>query len=466
MGELGTWGKRLIAGLAVGLALASLRAWLGIFYLGQPVNEILIWKADDAPGLPRALYQPVKLFGNHYFGDFQEGISWGVLLVERHLSPYIDSVSYLPAAVLPFAALALLPLKASFAVYVSAMALGLLVPIWLMTAPIRTSERVLILCLLGTITVPFLAVLDRGNLQGFVSAAVGFGLWAASKHRWSLMAGLLVLAICLKGYPIVLLVIPLAYRKWRLAAIVTLMAGVISSLLFAIMPGGLFENIRNYLTALATFSGQGLPTHNYSFVGAIHQLVALRIGDSEVSGWLSTHSYMPWLIALGWLLLIWVIIVGRRVPQWCWGPLALASLQVVAPISYAYTLGWAGLAGVWFIRGNLIPDSPNPTGKDPVVLAPWAQLTLRVLTMGTLLVTLTPIGIMVTNGTVSTSFAPILSPGMIAVTGLVALVMTLSSRVVSPAHHQQAETIRSGSVKRPHHSILQPRNGPLDTARG
>jgi hypothetical protein len=429
MGSDADWGRRLIAGLAIGLALATVYGLVSVFYLGQPVNQFLSWRSDDIPALPRAMYQPVKLIGVHYFGDFQEGMSWGYTLVKEHVSPYSSLVIYLPAAMLPFIALAFLPLKTSFIIFTVATALGMLVPIWLMTRAMRTTDRLLIVCLLGAMSVPFLSTMDRGNLQGIVIAAVGFSLWAASTNRWRLMAGLLVLAICLKGYPIVLLVIPLAYRRWRLVTVVTLAAVGISMLLFALLPGGMFQNIGDYMEALKTYSGRGSSTHNYSFMGPLHHLLALRVGDTAAFDFLGSHPSVWILSSLVWLLMIWVVIVGRRVPQWCWGPLALASLQVLPPLSFAYSLSWAVLAGVWFIRGTLIPDPPDSLRLPRVVLAPWEESTLRILTMACLLVTLTPIAIMVTTGTTSTLLSSMLSPVLIFITGVVAVALTVQGQV-------------------------------------
>lgn len=423
--ELSPWGRRLIAGLAVGLTLAAVRLWVGVFYLAHPVNTILVWRAQDRPSLPSSVYQPERLLGVHYFGDFQEGLSWGALILERHTSPYDLMVTYLPAAVLPFAALVSLPPKASAAIYLTAMALGILVPIWIMMALVRTSERILVLCLLGAITVPFIGTMDRGNLQGFVIASVGFGLWAASTKRWRLMACFLVLAICLKGYPIFLLIIPIAYREWRLTAQISLTAGAISAILFAALPGGMGENVANYVTALRSFGGMANPDYNYSFVGALQQLTALLVGDSLAAG-LARQSIISLLFAVAWLLLIWILIVVRRVPQWCWGPLALASLQVITPISYAYSLSWAGLAGVWFIRGDLIPNPPTRVGEPPVDLSSSQTVCLRVLTMTALIVTLVPMPIVVNTGAITTTLAPLLSPVTIAATGVAGLVLTLS----------------------------------------
>lgn len=422
--ELSPWGRRLIAGLTVGLALAAVRLWVGVFYLGTPVNTILVWRAEDKPALPPSEYQPEALLGVHYFGDFQEGLSWGALIVERSASPYDLMVTYLPAAVWPFAALASLPTQAAFAIYLSAMALGILVPIWLMTAMIRTSERIMVLCLLGVLTVPFIGTMDRGNLQGVVIAAIGFALWAASTKRWRLMACLLVLAICLKGYPIFLLIVPIAYGKWRLAALITLSAGAISGVLFALMPGGIAHNVSNYVTALRSFGGMSIPDYNYSFVGALQQAAAVPVGDSLAAG-LARQPGLSLLIAAAWLLLIWILIVGGRVPQWCWGPLALASLQVITPISYAYSLTWAGLAGVWFLRGELIPNPPARVGRSPEALSPSQEVFLRILTMSALMVTLVPMGLAVTTGEVTTTLAPLLSPVAIAATGVAALTLTL-----------------------------------------
>ncbi len=108
-------------------------------------------------------------------------------------------------------------------------------------------------------------------------------------------------------------------------------------------------------------------------------------------------------------------------PQWCWGPLALASIQLVVPLSFVYTTAWAPLAAIWFASGYLI----STRAKTDTGGAPAESVSLRILLVLALVVTLAPSVFTISgSGGFKTPLAQYLSPVLILVTLGTAIILS------------------------------------------
>ena len=74
---------------------------------------------------------------------------------------------------MPFVPLMLLPLPAAAAISFLLSVGVLLVPLWLMLAPLRWEYRTIILTPVALMTTPFISVLDRGNEIGIAVGLEG-----------------------------------------------------------------------------------------------------------------------------------------------------------------------------------------------------------------------------------------------------------------------------------------------------
>ncbi len=263
-GAWSIWGIRLTMFLSVAIAVCLGWAWLETFYRHVAVNSQLSYGSFDPP-LPSGIPLSVKvrpIIGNHYFGDFQ--LPWAYAAELRHgFSPYLELYrpeQYPPFAQVLFVPLTLLSLPAAAAIYFLLSVGVLLVPLWLMLAPLKWEYRTIILTPVALVTTPFISLLDRGNDIGIAVGLIAWALWAWRSERWVVCGAFLAAAIALKAYPAALLVVPLALRRYRFTALVAGSAVLVSLATLAAYPGGYVRNLRAFLPAL---EGRPAPRPSY-----------------------------------------------------------------------------------------------------------------------------------------------------------------------------------------------------------
>src|SRR5262249_24560511 len=160
---------------------------------------------------------------------------------------------------------------------------------------------------------------------------------------------------------------------------------------------------------------------SWSLYSVIPKTGGLLLGSASVRGLLAADGLATWIPALAYLGALYFIIVRRRVPQWCWGPLALASMQLLVPISYVYTSAWALPAAVWYVQGRLIP-LPDRSSIDDAV----GHVILRLLLLLALTATLVPsVFTIAGSGGFDISTTALLSPLLLFVTLGVAFVSSI-----------------------------------------
>jgi len=194
---------------------------------------------------------------------------------------------------------------------------------------------------------------------------------------------MLALAIAFKGYPAALLIVPLGLRRYRFAILVGATAIVLNFSALLFFPGGLFENLKRLMPALTSLNlHNGTELLSWNIYSLVPKAVGLVAGAGVSSGLKQPDSKILWAFSALYLLGVWLIIARRRVPQWCWGPLALASVQVVVPLSYSYSTIWSVLGCVWFAKGELFKVAdPQMAHRRTAVLRASVLLTLVVTTV-------------------------------------------------------------------------------------
>lgn len=383
------WGTRLVALLLLATAISLGFAWVDQFYRGVSVNSILSFMAKDSPWMP-VHTTAVPIIGGHYFGDFQLPLAWASNI--RHsLSPYLSSTipaNYPPVAIVVLAPFTFLPIKIALSFFLFISASVFLIPLWLLLSPLKFPSRVIVLVPIALLTSPFLSMLDRGNDIGIGLGLVAWTVWAWRKERWLWCGVFLVAAISFKAYPIALLIVPLALRKYRFAAIVLSMSILLNLIALTIIPGGFGRNLRALVPAMTSQQlTTGTQLTSWSFYSILPKAAGLLLGPAHIAQFLQPNHILLWLPSAAYLILIFLVIRRQRVPQWCWGALGLASIQLVVPISGVYTTGWACLAAIWYMQGQLI------SGALPAETKPGRMnedTSLRVLVMLAISATLVP----------------------------------------------------------------------------
>jgi hypothetical protein len=384
-----SWGVRLITLVSIALAISLGWDWIQTFYRDVAVNAQLSFSAGDQPWMPLdSVARPI--IGNHYFGDFQLPLGYGSNL--RHsLSPYLSSAipaNYPPFASIVFALFSFLPLKFSVVVYLALSAVIFLLPLWLLLSPLKVESRVIFLIPVAVLTLPFISILDRGNDIGIAVGLVAWALWAWKSERWVWCGVLAAAAIAFKGYPAAILIVPLALRRYRFTALVGGAAVALNLLSLLMFPGGYFKNLRAVPSAMISYKLNGGATQlaSWSLFSLIPKTAGLLLGPSAAHGLLTPDRALLWLPSIIYLIGVYLLIRRGRVPQWCWGPLALASLQLVVPLSFAYTTAWAPLSAIWFAWGHLV-DKPV---DEPHAGITATSVALRIFILLGLTATLVP----------------------------------------------------------------------------
>lgn len=381
------WGTKLVALLTGALMVSLGWLWAATFYLEQPSSEILSWVVADLPG---QLANPQRYFslGDHYFSDFVIPIDWVHQARQQASSPYGPGVVYLPFAIIFFWPLAVLPAPFSLSLYIGATLTLLAVGFWLLLRPLAPSNRLVIALVALVVTTPFIAIFDRGNVQGLLVAAIVWGVLAWRTGHWNLGALAIGFAIAVKGYPAVLLLVPILAGRPKAAALGLGSALLANLVAILALPGGLAANIDGYVQATTDFASTGMIDAQVSLASAIIQWSSiLGLDVTGSASFIAVIAGITWVFGVVWLL--W----NRQVPEWVGLVLLLASLQMAVPTSYSYTMSWAFLGVAWFGWGSLL-QLKNSTGEEEPCFLRW-------LFAAALVATLTPFAFRtVINGTV------------------------------------------------------------------
>jgi hypothetical protein len=404
-----------------------------VFYRGVAVNTLLSANAFDrelTPNFP--LYRTAKpIIGVHYFSDFQLPLAYATNL--RHaISPYFGRnppTRYPPFSQVLFVPFSYLPLHLSALIYLGLSAAVFLVPLWLLLAPLKLEYRIMFMVPVAVLTTPFISFLDRGNDIGIVVGLITWAIWAWRSERWVLCGSFLAAAIALKVYPAGLLVVPFALRRYRFTIFVAASALIVNLLALAAYPGGYFRNLRAVLPSLESTSSTLTQSTSWSLYSIIPKTVGLVFGPSSLHQLLSPHSALVWLPSILYICGLYLVIRRGRVPQWCWGPLSLASIQLVAPLSFVYTTAWAPLAALWFAWGYFVDVGAENRTRDNAM--EW--VTLRIMLLLALTATLTPSVFEIWgSGGYHTPVARYLSPVLLVVTLCTAIVGSFGSTKLEP----------------------------------
>jgi hypothetical protein len=426
--SLSVWGTRLLTVVLVMLAVSLVWAWVQESYRGVDALSRLSYVPNDKPGtLPNDhLRYAEPIVGDHYFGDFQVPLSYARDLRDS-ISPYLRGApeQYPPFTQVLFVPLTFLPVHASVWLYLFAMAVIFLAPLWLLLSRLGAQQRIQFLVPTAILTTGFIGIMDRGNDVGIAVGCVAWALWAWKTERSLLSAVFLAVAIALKAYPAALLIVPLALRRYRYAVGVAGAALVANLIPLLLYPGGLSRNLAEVTSATR---GQSPPLYqlvSWSLYSVIPKTSGLLLGPLRVYDLLAPKGPLIWLPSLLYAAGLYFVIARGRIPQWCWGPLALASLQLVVPVSLVYTTAWAAIGAVWYSASHLVDIDGRSRAIDD---DDTAFVTLRILLLAAIAATLTPsvLTFAIHHG-FSTPFTRWLSPVLLFVTMAVAVVQSVTT---------------------------------------
>lgn len=442
------WGDRLLAALAIGLAIGLAGAWT-LQYTSPGGNpnlvEVLSYPLVDPTWMPPGVTQPYPLWGVHYFGDMWYHIGFG-----EAQSPYIIAgrpAQYPPVAIYIFKLWGVFGYPAALAI-MSILNVGLLsLFAWKLTAPTPRSRRVLIITMTILITTPMIVTLDRGGHQYIALGALAWALWLykGGRHTWAVL--LTVVAISLKSYFVFFLLYPLLRGHKRFALETAVLTLAINAILFLSFPGRPSVSFAGFFVSSSQFSNAANFINIYdgtSLTSLVFHLTALTRGDDAATTLF--FDFEPFLSVPGliWLIVVAVLVASRKVPFWASLTFALLTAALAIPSAWPYNYASLSLAALYFGLGTHDPFPMRPRNwLDRIdrsqVLEGAGSTTrtafLRWITLIAIVVSLTPqFFTLYGPGDVAISSYYLFTPLVTALMGLLALIwLAIPARKPQPA---------------------------------
>lgn len=318
--------------LCTGLVVAV--SWVLVFYQGVDVSSILSYRANDT--FPFAGPEHVGI-GVHFFGDYAVPHLWAIQSnpwIDTDWPPAMNPDSYPPLLIAVYSGFSVFPYKIGLFAYLICSAVALLVPAVWAARRLEWLEAASLLVIGTLLTTPVLMTLDRGNSVAFIVPLLFGTFLLLTSGRWTWAAVLIAVMTCLKLYPIMLLILLVALRKWR-AAVICLAATVLLTVAAFWLYGPLGEELTYWLKALRSFSTPAELEQggNYSVFG-----ISADAGHYLPGGWrlLELLNAMPQLPGLIVFTVTAVVIVMRRLDTWSTFAIAAATLLIVPTTAYGY----------------------------------------------------------------------------------------------------------------------------------
>jgi hypothetical protein len=341
-------GRFLLAGLALAFCFLALplpemtletrvKALATIVVIGFGVAVWFHYAAANYLGLSYPwtsfCYLPERAFGDFYdsykFAANRNPYNPGEGETARWYPPFCFTALY---------PLTLLPPFAAFLLVTVVTITFLLLFTWRALPISDTWTRLLAVFALSFLTYPVLMLLDRGNIDGLLFVLMGLFVWAYQKGYYRSGVVLLAIASALKIFPALFVLLYIADRRYRHAAMMCALAALITLGGLSWLDGGIVQALDNYRAAVGgstTFvaSDDRCLQFTSTLYGMIHALTGLRDPD-KCQRLYAVYQYVcVGLLALLAGYLIWVEkSLRRRVSM-----LTLAMLLLPA-FNYDYRL--------------------------------------------------------------------------------------------------------------------------------
>ena len=275
------------------------------------------------------------------------------------LNPYFGPD---PSAQFPFLNLlaflfSLIPRSISFACYTLLVIEGF---VWVNALHLRTNSRFIYsirVFVFSFLSYPLLFTLDRGNFEGLLCVFLLFFIVSYQKQRFMLAAVFLALAIAMKVFPVVFLVLLVADRKYKesLLTIVLVIAITLASL-FA-FKGGFVNNTLFILQGSnfalsdtwATYAGNNHIVQRGVTLLTFFKVVTIETGLIAVADMVSfLNSYTKVMVVLFGAVAAYVVLVEKE--AWKKTAMLVFSMLLFPQVSADYKLLHVFLPLLVFIR--------------------------------------------------------------------------------------------------------------------
>lgn len=248
--------------------------------------------------------------------------------------------------------------------YLVALTISVLSPAIWASRGAQGLERIVVLVALGAMAIPAWATIDRGNSAGFMVPIALVFFVALRRQRWGLVAVMVILATMVKPQFVLLGVVFLAARQWRMGWLT--LAGIAISNIGAFLlwptgfPGSITRSIHDIMKYNNSFGGLH-DTRNVAFARGL-LLIPDGIKNSQ-TGQIPDDFLLGPRTTIGFLLVIVVVFsvlaLGRRIPPVMAGIVLLATGCLFPAYVSMYYLAFALPVAALVVRD---PDGPPGVG--------------------------------------------------------------------------------------------------------
>ena len=357
----------LLQVLAAGLGLSVVIAWAAASYFGVDVPASLVWPGED--GFCDA---PSQGLGAHCFSDIALYLSAGPSLVPEDpgLVQYVSNQAPVNRLLLLiFQTLAtLIGFRATLVIYVTVSAAALLAPaLWVVWRRSRHQSAVTLL-LTAVATIPFLAVLDRGNTIVFAIPLILIFVVALWREQNWWAVGAIAAASQIKPQLGLIVVAFFVLRRVRMGLIALVISGVIFVSSFAIfaLPGSTSSPLQEFkrFVLFSQVRGSYLPLDADYPANVSFQKVIFEIGNGLLGLSLSAATIQTGLLALTAMVIVALIWRGREIPYPIWIAAILMASALVVAVTFIYYYALVLVVVAVLMRNEDFAFHPK---KSPVV---------------------------------------------------------------------------------------------------
>jgi hypothetical protein len=322
--------------LSIGLITSAAISWILGGYYNYDIHTLLTFIPHDPPGNVDITDKKLVV---HTFGDYLLPNAW-----INSSDPWINDVApwniYPPLAMCIFWIFNLFPYKLGVILFLilnfATMTFPILYELFLAKKP----EKWLLL-LPTCLSVGLITTLDRGNIVGLVVLPIYLFVKNLNDNKFKKAAFYLAVAVSIKVYPIILILLFLRIKKYKMFFFTlgyTLIISVCSSLFWL---QTFIENFKNIISRTLTY-GQGtdvaLDPYNASAIAGIKQ--ALQVFNSVFDSELNLVT-PPALVSLFIGTMFLVLVLCDRIPFIYILYAGISAMWLIPSLSYHYVLCFA-----------------------------------------------------------------------------------------------------------------------------
>ena len=335
---------------------------------------------EDVPWMPPGLKSEAILH-LHHFGDWTLGI--GYALTSNPYNPDLN----IPAPVPPFG-LVILKIFAIFGYRISYLIFILLTAlIWVslinkLFGYKKTQERLVILFFFVAFTSASIFAVDRGAVHLLLIGLIGHAFISFGNKRYFVAFCCVLIAASFKPYMILMLL--WGFRNGQFKKIIY---GFVSILLINlislfIVSGTLITGLRQYLSASNNYASDFIIpwiTDGASPLSFVYKTIESLQGSATGILFLERTVKFSGLISIIILIILLPLITSKKIPDFVAATLLLSLNSLIIPASMGYTLVWASLGALIFIRETEgIKEIPNKI--DTVMYLAVGILLISIMT--------------------------------------------------------------------------------------